>query len=243
MQNVQQSSTVSQTTRDEIERIVLESDIGVKFHRVISLENNEIVGYKASPKGPLGSSLENTDTLTSVAQEHGLSDELEYATLVAALSFQHKLPDEHFLSIDIGANLFLSKLFREITNLCQHIAHQVVFELTEHIPHVELAFMEKRVKEIQEIGYRIALNSAENDGLDYERTKKLKPAIVKLDVEKLEHIAKSDAELLTLRSAMADLQANQIALHAEGVDNTDQASKLLELGITFGQGELSAFSS
>jgi EAL domain-containing protein (putative c-di-GMP-specific phosphodiesterase class I) len=238
MLNAQQTSTAQQTAHNEIQRIVLESDIQIQFQSITSLESNEIVGHKALPLGPVGSELESTYNLIAAAQEYGLNEELEYSVLVTALGFQHELPEGHFLSISIGSGLFLSKLFREITNLCQHISQHIVFELTEQVPLVELAFMKKRIKEVQEMGYRVTLDNTNAD-LGYERVKKLRPSAVKVSLAKLEHITDNDVELAEFMRSIESLRRHQITIQAEGVKTRAQVSQLLDLGITLGQGDLS----
>jgi EAL domain-containing protein (putative c-di-GMP-specific phosphodiesterase class I) len=235
MQSTQHINNPNENMRNEIQRTILESDISIDLQPIVSLKSNDVIGYKVYPKGPAGTALESTSNLVSIAQDYELSDELEYATLTQALGIQHELPQGHLLSINIGSNLFLSSLFREITNLCQHIAPYILFELTEHIPFVELAFVEKRIKEVQDMGYHIALNNTESVFSGYERAKKLKPSMIKFCYSTFKRMTDSSIKLDKFKETFNDLNANNIQLQITDITEQAQVSELLTLGFTLGQ--------
>ena len=238
MQSAQKVSLSDQNIRQELERIILDNDVPVRLQPIVSLEKNEVVGYEAIARGPIGSPLEDAHYLLSAASKYGLNDELEYAALVSALNFQHELPAGHFLSINVGASLFLSKLFSEVTNLCQHIAHQIVFELTENVPFTELASIEGQIKALSGMGYRISLNNTDRGFSGIERARKLNPSIIKLRLSTVVSMTSHKAEQERLSSILNKLKADQIRLQVDDINQPEHRSQLATLGITLGQGYL-----
>jgi EAL domain-containing protein (putative c-di-GMP-specific phosphodiesterase class I) len=247
MQSAQKANAVESNIHQVLEDIILSDSIRVQLQPIISVESGEVEGYKTIARGPENSELEGPDELLNYAKECGLNDELEYAILVKALSVQHELPEEHFLSIRIGSSLFLSKIFREITNLCQHIAPQIVFELTEHTPLVEMAFLEKQIKALHEVGYRIALNINDNSFSDLERAQKLKPSIIELCHATATRIASDKSELQRYATTLKELSVTNIILStastedaksARSTEGSEKLTALSVLGVTDIQGLL-----
>ena len=237
MQNAQKANVIASNTFQELERIILDTDIRIQLQPIVCLKSHEIVGYKALANGPEGSELERSEDLFSAATEHELNDELEYAALVTALDIQHTLPEGKFLSIQVGAGLFLSKLFREIANLCQHIADDIVFELNEQVPLIELAFLEKQIKTVQEMGYRVILDVTRHGASNMERAQKLKPSVIKLCLESATLISTDPNEREIFNNMIREL-GGQTELQVDGIENSAQLLMLEGLSIHLGQGQL-----
>ena len=240
MQSARKANIAEVNTRQVLEEMLLNDTIRVQLQPVVSLKNGEVKGYQTVINGPAGSTLESTDALTNCARQHKLTEELEYAALVKVLSIQHTIPERCFLSIPVGSRLFLSSLFREITNLCQHIAPQLVFELTEHPPLVEQAFLRKQIKALIAMGYRITLNVSNRSLSDIERATKLQPSIIKLCLDTVNTIIADEKEYTHYQRALNNVQTDVIMMQANNIDANSDLPNLEALGITLVTGNLGA---
>lgn len=231
-----QRQPVHQRTYEELQRIVDERDLRVFVQSIVSLEDGQTVGYEALARAPIGSTLESAYALFSNASKYGLTDELEYTALTSALYIQHELPKGSFLAINVGPNLFLTKDFLELAHLCSGIAEHIVFELTEHVPFTEITLLERRIRELESIGYRVALDDTGCGFADIEMARVLRPCIVKLCIDLVERLTHNPDERARFKHIAQELKDNNVTLLGEGIESASQIDMLKALGVTLGQG-------
>lgn len=219
-----------------LNRILAGQGLRVHVQPLVNLDDGAVIGYEALTRGPEGSVLESADALFGFARETGRASELEYQALVSSLNVLHLLPEGCYLTLNVGPQLFSSKLFMELVNLCSYAADQIVFELTEHVPFTDIKALQARMDLVQSMGYRVALDDTGCGFANFELASALRPAIVKLCSTTVAFLLANAQEHQHFKTLFSDLMADGMTILAEGIECAEDASQLKTLGVELGQG-------
>jgi EAL domain-containing protein (putative c-di-GMP-specific phosphodiesterase class I)/CheY-like chemotaxis protein len=120
------------------------------------------------------------------------------------------------------------------------IADRTVFEITERASLASLSNLSRRVAEIREIGYRIALDDLGAGYSSLTSFALLEPDFVKVDMSLVRDVETNTVKQRLIRSVTTLCADMGIEVVGEGVETPDERDALVELGCDVLQGFLFA---
>jgi len=153
-----------------------------------------------------------------------------------------------FLDGGNGAHLFVNLhprdlldpvLYEEGTSLAK-IASQVVLEITERAGLDDISDVRGRVRDLRELGYRIAIDDLGSGHSGLTSFAILEPDFVKIDMSLVRDIDQSPIKRRLVRSMTELCRDIGISVVAEGIETTGERAALIDLGCDLLQGFLLA---
>ena len=117
-------------------------------------------------------------------------------------------------------------------------AARVVLEITERTKLDASLNLPARVKQLRDMGYRLAVDDLGAGYSGLSSITQLEPSIVKLDMSLIRDIHESMTRRAVVASMVILCQSMDIQIIAEGVEKPEEASALWDLGIELTQGYL-----
>lgn len=117
-------------------------------------------------------------------------------------------------------------------------ASRVVLEITERTKLDASLNLPARVKQLRDMGYRLAVDDLGAGYSGLSSITQLEPSIVKLDMSLIRDIHESMTRRAVVASMVILCQSMNIQIIAEGVEKPEEASALWDLGIELTQGYL-----
>jgi EAL domain-containing protein (putative c-di-GMP-specific phosphodiesterase class I)/ActR/RegA family two-component response regulator len=117
-------------------------------------------------------------------------------------------------------------------------ATRIVLEITERAALVGISSVEKRITELREIGFRIAIDDLGAGYAGLNSFVLLEPDIVKIDMTLVRDVATTPMKSKLIQSVCSVCRDLGMSVVAEGVETTDERDCLIELGCDLLQGYL-----
>ena len=235
-------------TRETAERLKLVASCrailaGRKLHAVyqpvVSIKDNDVVGYEALIRGPVGE-LERPDVLFAVADEADMTLELESLCLETIFAKVPRGVMGKKLFVNASPRLLGHSVFLDERNLASmRRAHpNVVVEISEkEVVHDYPAFRET-LDRLRHAGLQIAIDDAGSGYSGLESILQLRPEYIKVATSIVRNLH-ADTIKRQVITALATLgEQIQAPLIAEGIEQPEELDSLLALGVRMGQGFL-----
>lgn len=220
-------------TADRIEDSLSQEALTMVFQPIADLVTGEVVGaealarFRCEPQRP-------PDEWFHEAASIGRGTELELAAVRAALRELDELPPDVFMSVNISPAMAVRPELLDL--LRQHPGDRVVLELTEHVRVDDYDALLSALMELRAWGLRIAVDDAGAGYSGLRHILRLRPDIIKLDLELTRDIDTDPARralALALVTFAGEMGATIIA---EGIETHEEMASLRSLGIRWGQG-------
>jgi EAL domain-containing protein (putative c-di-GMP-specific phosphodiesterase class I) len=233
-----QVSPYCDITRQEFINILDKQQLQTYVQSIVNLQNNSIAGYEVLTRGPKGSTVERADKLFGSATHFGLTTEIEFACARQALKYLPLLPNDKFLTINVGPDVLASdELFTLLQDPQINPFHsQLAFELTEHLPIDDLEEVTASVQRLQNMGIQVLLDDTGCGFFDIRTAEMLHPAIVKLCITVIRRIELGDVIEKEITSTRQRLDRLNTETLGEGVEEAFQADTLKRAGVKYAQG-------
>lgn len=201
------------------------------FQPIVVLRDGAIVGYEALTRFAEGSL---PDVLFAMADRAGLGEELETATLRAALKAASVLPPDAYLSVNASPELIHSGALQP---LLADLDRSVVVEITEHAVVGDYLGLRR---DLEALGptVRLAVDDAGAGYASLRHVLELSPDIVKLDIGLVRGIDADPARQALIAGMGYFAVKRKVRLVAEGIETEAELKMLRSLGIWYGQGFL-----
>jgi diguanylate cyclase (GGDEF)-like protein len=227
----------------DLDALLAQGTLQALFQPIVDGVLRRPIGYEALARGPVGSALHMPDALFAAAHSTGRSRELEQACITAAL--------RDFAALQIEGRLFLNVLPQTLLGwpqlsgwLAQRLAlleldpHNLVIELTEHGLTEDQARLSEAVAPLRRLGCDIALDDLGAGASGLKTWSAVRPEYVKVDRYFVCGIEHDPVRAEILRSVVDMARAIGCRVIAEGVENAEQCTLALELGVDYLQGYL-----
>ena len=235
-------------TRETAERLRLAASCrailaGRKLHAVyqpvVSIRENDVVGYEALIRGPVGE-MERPDMLFAVAAEADMTLELESLCLETIFAKVPRGVMGKKLFVNASPRLLGHSVFLDQRNLdAVRRAHpSVVVEVSEkEVVHDYPAFRET-LDRLRHAGLQIAIDDAGSGYSGLESILQLRPEYIKVatSIVRNLHADTIKRQVITALATLGD--QIQAPLIAEGIEQPEELDSLLALGVRMGQGFL-----
>lgn len=219
--------------REIIHLVVQEDRLSSVYQPIFSLDHKSHVGFEClarfdtDPYRPPNIWFED-------AEEVGLSEWLEIEAIRKALVPLSDFPEDIYLTINVSPKTVLSEAFADLFEDIDD--RRIVIEITEHAKVPDYDELNDALAPLRARGMRLAVDDAGSGYSSLQHIIKLKPDIIKLDIE-LTSSMDNDPVRYALGSALISFaRATNCEIVAEGVETESELNVLQELCVHKAQG-------
>ncbi|MHC5002602.1 MAG: EAL domain-containing protein [Planctomycetota bacterium] len=228
-------------TRSQLRRIIAERDLSIVMQPIVHLHSAEIVGYEALTRVNNTSDIASTGDLFDAAARLDMLDELEELCRTLALQCVARWQSDSLLfmnnspSVMAGAG-FVQSINETVCRIGGIAPYRLVLEITERTEQADLDGLGRRIAELREHGFGIALDDVGAGISGLNRIMMLRPGWVKLDRELVADIDHDPLRQNLLRALLQFVKLSNMSLIAEGIERYEELAVLVEMGVPYGQG-------
>ncbi|MFZ9669790.1 MAG: EAL domain-containing protein, partial [Solirubrobacterales bacterium] len=231
--------------RTALSRAISEGAIGVVYMPVVELESGAVVGAEALARFP-GGEFKGTsvEEIIQLAEEEGMVGDIDELVVNRALA---DFAAGRLDSPSVGANISPVAIDRELPQQIREALdrHGVrpdcfVIEITERVALSENPDLKEALTELSQMGVRIGIDDFGAGATSIADLRRLPFDAIKLDRGLITDIDGPDGRraLMVVQALTGMAKGLGIDVLGEGVETEHQRRKLLEAGVTFGQGYL-----
>lgn len=239
----------AQTSQSEAEhqlaalRAILAHDrLSPVFQPIVELASKRIIGYEGLIRGPSNSFLHSPLNLFETAEQHGLLLQTErLARRVTIQRFADLTLGEAKLFLNVSPESLVQPAFRpgETRALLAELGltpEQVVIELTETRPTLDVKLLHEAVNHYRSMGFAIAIDDLGEGFSSLRLWSELRPDYVKIDKHFIQglHLDPVKQQFVSAIQRIANGVSARII--AEGVETAEELALLRKLGIHCVQG-------
>jgi EAL domain-containing protein (putative c-di-GMP-specific phosphodiesterase class I) len=230
---------ISMIKRKLLYKILVDEEIQTRYQPIIDLAQKRVMGYEAFIQGPANSFFTNAYSLFNFARTMGLVFELDWISkkmiiknarglaegkklfikIVPSNFYEHELFAEHFIQLLEESNIKSSALVFEINHESLAESISFVHKLRGFYPAVQCA---------------VAVRTVDDDYVDVLKDSGI--AYIKLKADLIRHVDKNTTVCQFFKRLNKLAQTIRSDIIAEGIHHQNEMTKLLELGIKYGQG-------
>lgn len=231
----------AQRDKTLLQDIILGDGISSVYQPIVHFGTGEVFGYEALTRGPRGSSLQSPAALFGVADEVGLTFELDRACFRRALRSAVGLEPVHRLFLNLLPLSFYDGAFIEIEigYLLQAAGltpANIVFEITEKLAIENFGAFRRALQAYAAMGFGVAIDDVGTRHSNLETVMALRPDFIKLSDVLTRGCSRSTVKREMVRSMANIASAIDAAIVAEGIETVDDLLCLRDLGVRYGQG-------
>jgi EAL domain-containing protein (putative c-di-GMP-specific phosphodiesterase class I)/GGDEF domain-containing protein len=224
----------------ELKNVLGSKKLKAAYQPVCHLPGGAVFGYEALIRGPRGTPLEHPSALFAVAQENGMSIELETLCLEAVFAALPKGLEARRLFVNATTTLLRHPVFIDERNLRSiNRSHpDVVIEISEREMVGDYSSFLGVLERLRRSGLRFALDDAGSGYSGLEAILHLRPDYIKVADSLVRHLEGDAIKQEIITSLTAIGRRVGATLIAEGIERSEEKDALVALGVPFGQGYL-----
>lgn len=203
------------------------------FQPICELGSGRVVGLEALTRFEGATA----DEMFAQAGLLGRLQELEVATLTAALAAAERLPPNRWLSVNVSPALLADSA--TIHQLLGSSLRPIVLELSEHEAVLDYGALRDSLKRLAP-WVSLAIDDAGAGFSSLRHILETSPSWVKLDIGVVRGVDADPARQALVAGLVHFARQAGIALIAEGIETTQEHAMLKSLGVELGQGYLLA---
>jgi EAL domain-containing protein (putative c-di-GMP-specific phosphodiesterase class I) len=217
--------------RSRIEQVLTDGSLSMVFQPICDLNSGHTLGVEALARFDCEPRRPPNEWFDEAAD---LGPELELAAVNAALSQLARLPADCFMSVNVSPN---TALRHELAAALSRVPpSRVVLEVTEHTRVEDYEPLVLALEDFRAQGVRVAIDDAGSGYAGLQRLLRLKPEIIKLDLDLTRGIQADPARRALARSLVAFADEIDATLVAEGIETAEDMATLRALDVPWGQG-------
>jgi EAL domain-containing protein (putative c-di-GMP-specific phosphodiesterase class I)/CheY-like chemotaxis protein len=223
----------SDLRRARVADVIADGAIRMVYQPIVDLAGGHTVGMEALARFDCEPQRSPAAWFAEAA-EVGLAIELDLAAVAASLSALDWLPDDVFLSVNVSPATAISGRLQE----CLHgvPSSRIVLELTEHTRIDDYDALRTALDELRQQGARVAVDDAGAGYAGLQQILRLRPDIVKLDLEFTRTIDADPVRRALATSLVTFGRDTGELIIAEGIETPEEFETLERLGVCWGQG-------
>jgi len=226
---------------EDLKVIIEEQNLSTVYQPIISTRNGEILGYEALSRGPVNSSLHLPAILFPLAERAGLLYQLEKTTRQLAIQrfAEHRLPCKLFLNLSskvIESPDFSGGITKSILDEYGIHPHSIVWEITERNAINDFDNFRKALEHYRNQGYLIAIDDAGAGYSSLQTIAEIHPDFIKMDMSLVSGVAHSPVKRALLETFVTFAAKINATLIAEGIEEEEDLTTLIDIGFPFVQG-------
>jgi EAL domain-containing protein (putative c-di-GMP-specific phosphodiesterase class I)/ActR/RegA family two-component response regulator len=215
-----------------VEKLLSEQAFRIQFQPIVELSDLSVMGFEALTHFDQGTPEEWFERAWRV----GRGPELEIRVIELALALLPALPPRTYLSLNISPDVIAHRAIREV--LQQVDASRIVLEITEHAAIEDVRAFQSALRSIRDLGVKIAVDDAGAGFGNFVRLLQVVPDIIKIDRVLVRDVDRDRVKVAAVRSLIALSMGIGAQIVGEGIERPEEARRLSELGVRWGQGYL-----
>ncbi len=226
-----------------LQKLIIQQDIQTVFQPIVDMQSLNAIGYEALSRGPADTEFASPLLLFVLAEEFGLSFELDTLCRRKAFERAKELESDtkifvNTLTMTIHDPEFRGKYLEELLHDLKIKPHNVVFEINEKLAIDNYDLFRDSMKDYSDIGIVQASDDIGNGYSDLERIMELNPGYMKLDIALVRNIHHSYIKQQIVQAMVSLARGIGSQIIAEGIEQPGEYLSLRELGVDYGQGYL-----
>lgn len=226
-----------------LRRAIIADEVDVHFQPIVDLRNGAPVGFEALARwhdDELG--FVSPATFIPLAEERGIIEPLTEAMLKKATRTALNWPPEMFLSFNLSSAQLLDPSTRDKIMAILHSVgfdpYRLGLEITETAMMADPDIANSIIDGLRAEGVSISLDDFGTGQSSLGRLREIALDKVKIDRAFVSEITRDRPSEHIIKAIIALCEGLDLEVVAEGIETTEQADKLLELGCFIGQGYL-----
>ncbi|MBT0769349.1 EAL domain-containing protein [Kineosporia sp. J2-2] len=203
------------------------------YQPIVDLAHGAVVGYEALARFD-DPGFPTPAHAFEAATRAGLGVQLELLTMRSALEQLPVMPAGGRLSVNLSAEALMTPSVVEL--LLHHAHYPLSVEITEHTQVRDYGLLTEPLAHLRRAGVEIVVDDAGAGFANFAHLLKLRPSVIKLDIELVRGIDQDPMRLALTRSLVAFAAEAKVSLVAEGIETDSELQTLRSLGVGFGQG-------
>lgn len=224
-----------------LRRAVAAGEVEPFFQPIVDLSTRQVVGFEALARWndrDLG--MVPPDVFIPIAEERGIIGQLSQLLLRQATEAACNWPDELFLSFNLSPSQLVDQnTARDILDILARTgldARRLEIEITETGLMTDPDSAEKIVGELRAVGIRVALDDFGTGQSSLGRLREFHFDKLKIDRAFVSSILEDKPSEHIIRAILAMCEGLGMDVVAEGIEEEEQAARLLQFGCAGGQG-------
>jgi len=227
--------------RERLQDIIIRQRITTAYQPILLLQDRTVLGFEALTRGPRGTGLEAPDALFGAATEHELLIELDRLCRARALLSSGRIPSNARIFINtlpatIRDPQFRGKPLIDFLDRAQVAPARIVIEITEKLVIENYALFREAMVYFTDLGMSFAVDDVGAGYSGLESIARLKPAFLKIDTMLVRDVHSSLVNREMVKAILSMGQGIGATVIAEGIQTEEEASALLKMGVSYGQG-------
>ncbi|MBN1699274.1 MAG: EAL domain-containing protein [Spirochaetales bacterium] len=228
-----------------LQKIIINQQVTTLFQPIVNLDTMDVIGHEALTRGPDNSEYTSPLVLFIIAEESGLSFELDRLCRKKAFEAIRncKIQTKIFvntLTMTIHDPDFRGLYLKELLDDLKVKPENVVFEISERLAIENYDIFKQALKDYTDIGIVHADDDIGKGYSDLERIMELKPGYLKVDIALVRDIDKSYIKQEIIKAMIHLAESINSEIIAEGIETRAEWEKLKALNVKYGQGYLFA---
>ncbi|WP_409290129.1 EAL domain-containing protein [Peribacillus sp. SCS-37] len=222
-------------------RIVEKKDIRLLSQPIIDVASQRIKAHEILTRGPRGTMLESPLALFTVARQTNRLYDLEM--IVLEKSFEHISSGEdpldvfiNFTPVTLGSSRFVKDMMGLLDKYKKVSPVRIVIEVTERDNIDEIAGLPGNIKELKELGFRIAVDDTGAGYASLHTISEIMPDIIKIDRTVIRDIHHNTVKESMLKGLLLIAREAGSVVVAEGIETEEEASVLTRNKVDLAQG-------
>jgi diguanylate cyclase (GGDEF)-like protein len=224
-----------------LRRAITAGDIETHFQPIVTLSDGCVIGFEALARWndpELGFIPPNV--FVKLAEDHGFIDLLTELLLKKAATMALQWPERYFLSFNLSsAQLVDPAACRNLLKILDRVGldpRRLEIEITETAMMSDPETAKQIIDEFRAAGVRIALDDFGTGQSSLGRLREFAFDKIKVDRAFVSEITRDRPSEHIVKAILALCDGLELAVTAEGIEDREQADKLIELGCWSGQG-------
>jgi EAL domain-containing protein (putative c-di-GMP-specific phosphodiesterase class I)/CheY-like chemotaxis protein len=215
------------------------ANLWMAYQPIVRVSDRSLYGYEAlmRSKEP---SLPHPGAILDAAERLGRLHDVGRRVRAISPGPLPTAPESAFLFVNLHASDLADKTLVDPDSPLVRSASRVVLEITERATLDGLAGVEKRIAELREIGFRIAIDDLGAGYAGLTSFALLEPEVVKLDMSLVRDVEKMPIKAKLIQSLCSACRDLNVLVVAEGIETVRERDCLIDLGCDLFQGYLLA---
>ncbi len=224
--------------------VVLDEEIRCVYQPILSLSNGTVIGYEALARGPQGSEWQSPLTLFKLAEEQGLTYELDCLCRKSALRSIGRWTNPNLklflncLPAAIHDPNFAEDRLRQTLEASGLTPSNLVLEISERESIKNFSIFREARERYRNLGMKIALDDTGAGYAGLEAVMELAPDFIKVDISLVRSVDTDAGRRVLLKALKEISDVIGARLIAEGIETEGELQTLCCMEVPYGQGFL-----
>ncbi|GAB6898499.1 EAL domain-containing protein [Kineosporia succinea] len=203
------------------------------YQPIVDLSHGGVVGYEALARFD-DPGFPTPAHAFEAATRAGVGVQLELLTMRSALEQLPAVPAGGRLNVNLSAEALMTPAVVEL--ILHHAEYPLSVEITEHTQVRDYNLLAQPLALLRGAGVEIVVDDAGAGFANFVHLLKLRPSVIKLDIEIVRGVDLDPMRLALTRSLVGFAAEAKVSLVAEGIETAGELQTLREIGVGFGQG-------